>query len=86
MRVLALAILAVGAVSAAKPVAAQTYDPSSPVCMRVFGDPTYLECRYSTIAQCKGTAAGRGAECLLNPYFASAADPASPAHRRHRAY
>ena len=85
MRVLALAILAVGAVSAAQPVAAQTYDPSSPVCMRVFGDPTYLECRYSTIAQCKGTASGRGAECLLNPYFASA-DPVSPAHRRHRAY
>jgi hypothetical protein len=51
--------------------------------MRVFGDPTYFECRYSTIAQCKGTAAGRGAECLLNPYFASAVDPA---RRRHRAY
>jgi hypothetical protein len=85
MRVLALAILAVGAVSAAQPLAAQTYDPSSHVCMRVFGDPTYLECRYSTIAQCKGTAAGRGAECLLNPYFASA-DSVSPAHRRHRAY
>jgi hypothetical protein len=85
MRVLALAILAVGAVSAAEPAKAQTYDPSSPVCMRVFGDPTYLECRYSTIAQCKGTASGRGAECLLNPYFASA-DSVSPAHRRHRAY
>jgi hypothetical protein len=86
MRVLALAILAVGAVSVVQPAKAQTYDPSSPVCMRVFGDPTYLECRYSTIAQCKGTAAGRGAECLLNPYFASAADPARPAHRRYRAY
>jgi len=85
MRVLALAILAVGAVSAAEPVKAQTYDPNFPVCMRVFGDPTYFECRYSTIGQCKGTASGRGAECLLNPYFASA-DSVSPAHRRHRTY
>ena len=86
MRALVLALLAVGAVSVVQPAKAQTYDPRSPVCMRVFGDPTYLECRYSTIAQCKGTAAGRGAECLLNPYFASAADPARPAHRRYRAY
>ncbi|SIO52734.1 Protein of unknown function [Bradyrhizobium erythrophlei] len=83
MRVLTMAMLAVGAVSIAQPAQAQTYDPSYPVCMRVFGDPTYFDCRYSTIAQCKGTAAGRGAECLPNPYFASAVDPA---RRRHRAY
>jgi hypothetical protein len=83
MRVLTLAILAIGALSVAQPAKAQTYDPRYPVCMRVFGDPTYFECQYSTIAQCKGSAAGRGAECLLNPYFASAA---APARRRHRAY
>ncbi len=83
MRVLTLAILAIGALSVAQPAKAQTYDPHFPVCMRVFGDPTYFECRYSTIAQCKGSASGRSAECLLNPYFASAADPAG---RRHRTY
>jgi hypothetical protein len=83
MRIMTLAMLAVGAAYVAQPAKAQTYNPNYPVCMRVFGDPTYLECRFSTIAQCKGTASGRSAECLLNPYFAGAADPA---RRRHRAY
>jgi hypothetical protein len=83
MRVLTLAILAIGALSIAQPANAQTYDPHYPVCMQVFGDPTYFECRYSSIAQCKGSASGRGAECLLNPYFAGAA---APADRRHHAY
>jgi hypothetical protein len=83
MRILALAILAVGAVSVAQPAKAQTYDANYPVCMHVFGDPTYFECRYQSIAQCKDTASGRSAECVTNPYFASAADPA---RRRHRTY
>ena len=83
MRIMTLAMLAVGAVSVAQPAKAQTYNPNYPVCMRVFGDPTYIECRFSTIAQCKGTASGRSAECLLNPYFAGTVDPA---RRRHRAY
>jgi hypothetical protein len=82
--ILAAALVAVGAISVAQPAKAQTYDPNFPVCMRVFGDPTYFECRFQTIAQCKGTASGRGAECLVNPYFASAA--VNPAHRRHHAY
>ena len=37
MRILALAILAIGAVSAAAPAQAQTYDPSYPVCLHVYG-------------------------------------------------
>jgi hypothetical protein len=41
--------------------------------MRVYGDPTYDECRYTTMAQCAATASGRAAQCLVNPFFASAA-------------
>jgi hypothetical protein len=86
MRVLALAILAIGAVSAAGPAQAQTFDPNVPVCMHVYGDPTYYECRFTTLAQCAATASGRAAQCINNPYLASAAEPVGPRHRHRRFY
>jgi hypothetical protein len=45
MRNLALAILTTATVSMAGPAAAQTYDPSYPVCLHVYGLITYYECR-----------------------------------------
>jgi hypothetical protein len=83
MRMLALTILGIGAVWATGPAQAQTYDPNVPVCMHVYGDPTYWECRFSTLAQCAATASGRAAQCVINPYFARAAEPLGP-RRRHR--
>ena len=44
MRILALAILAIGAVSAAAPAQAQTYDPNYPVCLHVYGRISYYDC------------------------------------------
>jgi hypothetical protein len=44
MRILALAILAIGTVSIG-PAAAQTYDPAYPVCLHVYGRANYYECR-----------------------------------------
>jgi Protein of unknown function (DUF3551) len=82
MRNLALAILAIGTVFAAAPAAAQPYD-NHPICLRVFGDPTYTECSYVTLAQCKASASGRGAECFNNPYFASAEVPVGLRRHRH---
>jgi hypothetical protein len=84
MRVLAMTMVAIGTLSAAVPARAQAYDPDYPVCLHVVGPGiSYYECRYTSLAQCKATAAGRPAQCDFNPYFA-AADPA-PArhHRRH---
>jgi uncharacterized protein DUF3551 len=88
MRVLALTILAIGALSAAAPARAQTYDPNYPVCLHVYGPGvSYYECRYTSLAQCNATASGRAAQCDVNPYFAVAAYPPYPApvgrHRRH---
>ncbi len=53
MRILALAILAIGMVSAAGQARAQTYDPAFPVCMHVavWGGP-FEDCTYYTMAQC----------------------------------
>lgn len=92
MRIAALAIV-LGAAIAATPASAQTYSPDYPVCLHVFGEVTYFDCRYTSIDQCKMTASGRAAECVVNPYIANAG-PGSGAppvryhhhHRHYRAY
>jgi hypothetical protein len=64
-------ILAIGATLAAAPAQAQTYDPDYPVCMEVYAPyGSYLDCSFTSIPQCKASASGRGAQCLINPYFA----------------
>lgn len=69
MRIPALAILAVVTASMAAPVAAQTYDPSYPVCMQVSGrGASYIQCTFTSIAQCQASASGRAATCMMNPY------------------
>ena len=72
MRILALAILAIGAASAAAPAQAQTYDPNFPVCLHVYGRISYYDCTYYTLPQCNASASGRSAQCVINPYFAHA--------------
>ena len=86
MRHLALAILALATVSLAGPAAAQTYDPAYPVCLHVYGPITYYECRYSSLAQCAGSASGRSAQCEVNPYFANATGGPGRRQRQHPAY
>jgi Protein of unknown function (DUF3551) len=85
MRILAVAILAIGAASAAAPAQAQTYDPSYPVCLQVYGRLSYYECRYTSLPQCNMSASGRPAQCILNPYFAHASqDPSARRYKRNR--
>jgi len=80
----ALAILVIAAVSMAAPARAQTYDPNYPVCLQIYDvDGGYIECGYTSLAQCAQSASGRGAQCIVNPYFASAEQPAA-SYRRHR--
>lgn len=90
MRVLALAPLVVSAVMAAAPASAQTYSPDYPVCLHVYGPATYFDCRYTSIAQCNLSASGRAAQCVINPYRASAGmeQPLPPVrhHRHHYRY
>jgi hypothetical protein len=72
MRILALAILAIGAASVAAPAQAQTYDPNFPVCLHVYGRISYYDCTYYTLPQCNASASGRAAQCVINPYVANA--------------
>ena len=82
MRIQALAVLALGAMSLAAPAQAQTYGSDYPVCLQVYGRNNYIECRYTSIAQCNLSASGRPAQCMVNPYAAHVADDRS-ARRRH---
>ena len=79
MRILALAILAIGTVSIGR---AQMNDPAYPVCLYVYKGANYYECRYTSLPQCNASASGRGAGCVINPYFAGTQAPAD--YRRHR--
>jgi uncharacterized protein DUF3551 len=81
MRILAMAMLAIGTVSIG-PAAGQTYDPTYPVCLHVYGPITYYECRYTSLSQCNVSASGRAAQCVINPYFATAEVAGYGRHRR----
>ncbi len=42
-----------------------------PVCLRVYGAPTYDECYYTTMEACRLSASGRSAQCFVNPFYRS---------------
>jgi Protein of unknown function (DUF3551) len=85
MRVSIWAILMVAAALTAAPARAQTYDPKYPVCLEVVdGEGGYTECTYSSLQQCAQSAVGRPAQCMVNPFFAGGAQPASPPGRPRR--
>ena len=73
MRALFSSIVAIVVLVAASPARAQTYDPSYPVCLQVYGiEGGYISCEYTSMAQCQLSAWGRAAQCIVNPYFAAA--------------
>ena len=87
MRILALAILTIVAVWTGGPVRAQTYNPGFPVCLHVYDlGANYIECAYSSLAQCAASASGRAAECMVNPFFAGAQERGGPRDRQRRVY
>jgi len=70
MRVLACTILTIGALLVAVPARAQTYDPNYPVCLQTYAiGGGSIDCSFTSLAQCAGSASGRSAQCLTNPYF-----------------
>ena len=85
MRIPVFAIAALAAFLAAVPARAQTYDPNYPVCLHAYvEDGSYIECGFTSLAQCAQSASGRGAQCITNPYFTGARAPAGRRDRRQR--
>jgi len=79
MRPVRIALIAT-AVAALLQAPAQA-EPSSPVCLHVYGPITYDDCRFASIEQCRPSASGIAAQCLTNPWYQPPTGPA----RRHRA-
>jgi Protein of unknown function (DUF3551) len=70
---IAMAATAVAAMlSLATPAKAQMYDPKYPVCLQVYQGfvDYYFECAYTSMPQCRASASGRAASCVINPYYA----------------
>ena len=88
MRIPALAILALAAVSAAPSAQAQTYDPKYPVCLQIFTrwNNGYFECAYTSLEQCRWSASGRAAMCVENPYYVGKPARRDRRERRERRY
>jgi Protein of unknown function (DUF3551) len=58
------------AMLAASPARAQAYDPAYPICLQTYGfDGNYIACGYTSMDQCRITASGRAAQCIVIPYF-----------------
>ena len=77
MRISALAVLTAAVLLTAAPARAQTYDPAYPVCIQTYGiDGSFIECSFNSLAQCAGSASGRAAQCITNPYFGGSRAPA----------
>jgi hypothetical protein len=83
----ALTIPALAAILVTASVRAQTYDPSYPICLHVYGDleGERIDCIYTSLEQCRAAAMGRAAMCEVNPNFARAAQmpPGKAARRKH---
>lgn len=77
----AAVIFVTGLLFAGASAHAQTYDPSYPVCMQIYGPVGYFDCRYGSMQQCRYLAVGRSASCVENPYFVQK----KPARRSKRA-
>jgi hypothetical protein len=70
MRIMALTILGIGTILAATPTHAQTYDPNYPICLQTYGrDGNYIQCAYTSLAQCNMSASGRAAPSFYKTYL-----------------
>ena len=59
MRRACLTLVAISTLLMSGPARAQTYDPSYPVCMQIYGPVGYFDCRYTSLQQCQYLAVGR---------------------------
>ena len=84
----ALASAMTAMVVLAPPAAAQTYDPSYPVCLQIYRSMVdfHFECGYTTLAQCAASASGRAAQCVVNPYYAGPPTRRSKRQKRSSNY
>jgi len=69
MRMLVYIVLAGATILAVVPATAQRHDPRFPFCMERLrsGRSSTIDCRFTSIDQCRMTASGLRARCFPNP-------------------
>jgi hypothetical protein len=87
MRMLRWTILTVATSLAVTPAVAQRYDPRYPVCLEVKqqGSMT-IDCSFTSLDVCRGTASGRNGTCYANPYWSQAKSPPGRRSRQGPGY
>ena len=77
MRALPILFLVGITMSVAAPATAQRFAGNAPVCMQKWqwGGSSYITCQYASWDECRATAAGLSAMCLLNPYVQQPSHP-----------
>ncbi|MGO3932866.1 DUF3551 domain-containing protein [Rhodopseudomonas pseudopalustris] len=50
-------------------VAEASAQSSAPYCLHVYGPITYDDCSYISMEQCRPSAVGRPAACMVNPFY-----------------
>ena len=71
MRKAVILATAIAATAAVSPACAQMYDPAYPICLQTFGIAgNSVACDYTSMDQCRSSARGIAAQCIVNPYFA----------------
>ena len=85
MRIPALAVLTIATVLAAAPAGLRRIIRTiRSACRPSAKKAGYIECGYTSLAQCGASASGRAAQCVINPYFASAQLRGGRHYRQHR--
>jgi hypothetical protein len=85
MRIVVLLILTSLAILKPASAPAQTYGSEYPVCLQAYGEKgDYIDCRYTSLAQCAMSASGRSAQCNINPYYRGPRDSPEGRDRRVR--
>lgn len=87
MHMLRWTILAIGTIAVIAPAVAQRYDPRYPVCLEVKqqGSMT-IDCSFTSLDECRGTASGRNGTCYANPYWSQAKAPPGRRSRLRSGY
>lgn len=82
MRIVSVALLALGAAMIAQPAAAIEY----PWCADYFEDTSGTNCGFSTLAQCQVTVHGVGGQCRENLFYQGpVAEPMARPRQKKRA-
>jgi hypothetical protein len=76
IRILTLALIAIGTLGMEREGSAQTAISQYPFCIQGEDNPGWSGCSFNSLAACQAAASGTVAECLSNPWYQAGANAA----------